>query len=100
MPERGVGGSGSPFTDVTSVPCLPPRGPRSGYCPLTGAGCPGLNFGLLIGSHLLPATRRLATWDATPERIFELPHGRQREVAQGKSSHADNRCISCVRCQT
>jgi hypothetical protein len=41
-PFLGVGGIGSPFVTVRSGP-LPPFGPIIWYCPLLGAGCPGLN---------------------------------------------------------
>lgn len=48
MPFPSVGGNGSPFTTVLSVPVLPPLGPIISYWPENGASCPGFKFLLII----------------------------------------------------
>jgi len=45
----GVGGSGLPFTAVTSgLPWVPPLGHTCWYCPDLGAGVPGVKTVLVI----------------------------------------------------
>ena len=66
MPDLGVGGKGSPLTEVTSSPVRPPRGPTTGYWPLFGTVWPGRNCGLeaisssfrSAGAFLLASSRR------------------------------------------
>ena len=43
-----VGGKGSPFTTVTSLPVSPPLGPFIGYCPDSLAISPGLCLSAII----------------------------------------------------
>lgn len=96
IPGFGVGGSGSPLTTVTSVPWLPPRGPSTGYCPLTGALWPGLKDGVFAIACFtsFQALRRQAPSQGSRAR-FSMP----TQGTKVNKSHNDHKA-AIVACAT